>query len=280
MSLRPIHDITKAAEEITASNLSKRLPIVQSKDEVGHLTNTFNKMIIRLDNSFSQIRKFTSDAFHELRTPLTILQGELELALHSEKTTEEYESVLVSALEEVARLTNVVETLLDLSRAESGQVKMTFTEGNLTKLMLDIAEDAEVLAEMKDITVTTQITENVILKYDSPRIHQALLNIVDNAIKYTPRGGHVSLELKNGKQNAVIVISDTGMGVPEDEVEHIFDRFYRIDKARSKDIQGSGLGLSIVKWIIDAHLGKITVTSQINKGTTFVFTIPKNIDEL
>jgi len=279
LSLKPIDAITRTAEEITASNLARRIPETDSKDEVGHLTSTFNKMIRRLDNSFAQIKKFTSDASHELRTPLTILQGELEVALHSEKTTDEYEIILVSALEEVGRLTNVVETLLDLSRAESGQIKMNFTESNLSKLMLDITEDAEVLAEMKGISVTSNISENVVLKYDSPRIHQALLNIVDNAIKYSNPDGKVNIELKNGKSNAVIVISDSGMGIEENEVEHIFDRFYRIDKARSSDIQGSGLGLSIVKWIVDAHNGKITVTSQLRKGTTFVLTLPRELEE-
>jgi len=119
----------------------------------------------------------------------------------------------------------------------------------------------------------------VVLKYDSPRIHQALLNIVDNAIKYSNPDGKVNIELKNGKSNAVIVISDSGMGIEENEVEHIFDRFYRIDKARSSDIQGSGLGLSIVKWIVDAHNGKITVTSQLRKGTTFVLTLPRELEE-
>lgn len=278
LSLKPIDQITKTADDITAKNLSLRLPEHDSKDEVGHLTRTLNRMIERLDNSFTQIKKFSSDASHELRTPLTILRGELELALYSEKTQEEYENVLISALEEVARLTNVVETLLDLSKAESGQIRMNLTKGSITKLLLDIAEDAEMLAESKGISVNFNIKEEVQMYFDGPRLHQAFLNVVDNAVKYTPTGGHVSIELKNGKQNVMVIISDTGMGIPEDEVDHIFDRLYRVDKARSSNIQGSGLGLSIVKWIIDSHDGKIHIKSELHKGTSFIIQLPKFLE--
>jgi heavy metal sensor kinase len=251
-----------------------RLPEVPTKDEVGHLTKTFNRMIERLESSFIQIRQFTSDASHELRTPLTILQGELELALHSEKTTEEYEVVLLSALEEVGRLTNVVETLLNLSRADSGQIKMNFASVNLSKMVQDIAEDASILSEIKGVDVKCDIEANLYIEADQPRLHQAVLNIVDNAIKYTPEGGKISIELKNGGSFANIIVSDTGMGIPAEQLPRIFDRFYRVDKARASTIQGSGLGLSIVKWIVDAHNGKINVQSKLHEGTTFTLNMP------
>jgi len=269
ISLRSIDEITKRADDISATNLSLRIPEVKSNDEVGHLTRTLNQMIERLENSFNQIKKFTSDVSHELRTPLTILQGELEIALRKQKSPEEYEIVLVSALEEVARLTNVVETLLDLSRAESGQIKMNMTVGNLSKLVQSIVEDAEILAETKNIRIKYNIDENVLLPFDGARMHQAVLNIIDNAIKYTPRNGSIYIELAKKAKTAEIIIRDTGIGIEKEELEHIFDRMYRIDKARSKNISGIGLGLSIVKWIIEGHKGKIIVDSIVNKGTTF-----------
>ena len=269
LSLRAIDEITKRADDISATNLSLRIPEVNSKDEVGHLTRTLNQMIERLENSFNQIKKFTSDVSHELRTPLTILQGELEIALRNKKTPEEYEMVLVSALEEVARLTNVVETLLDLSRAESGQVKMNMTVGDLSKLVAGIVEDAEILAEAKGVSLKSNIDDNVRLPFDGARMHQAILNVIDNAIKYTPKGGSIYIELAKKAKTAEIIIRDTGIGIEKGELKHIFDRMYRVDKARSKNISGIGLGLSIVKWIIDGHKGKIEVDSIVNKGTTF-----------
>lgn len=269
ISLRSIDEITRRADDISATNLSLRIPVVKSNDEVGHLTRTLNQMIERLENSFNQIKKFTSDVSHELRTPLTILQGELEIALRKQKSPDEYEIVLVSALEEVARLTNVVETLLDLSRAESGQIKMNMTVGNLSKLVQSIVEDAEILAEAKGIRIKHNIDENVILPFDGARMHQAILNIIDNAIKYTPRGGSIYIELAKKAKTAEIIVRDTGIGIEKEELEHIFDRMYRVDKARSKNISGIGLGLSIVKWIIEGHKGKIIVDSIVNKGTTF-----------
>jgi len=273
LSLRPIDELAESADEITAKNLSRRLPEVYTNDEVGHLTHTLNRMIERLDTSFTQIKKFTSDASHELRTPLTILQGELEIALHSLKTPLEYEHLVISSLEEVARLTNVVETLLELSRAESGQIKMNLIEGDLSKLVRDIAEDAEILAESKGIVVETSIDDNIIIPYDSARMHQAFLNIVDNAIKYTING-KVFIILKKNKDFAEIIVKDTGVGIPDDELPHIFDRLYRVEKSRSSDIQGAGLGLSIVKWIVEGHNGKINVESLTNSGTTFIIKIP------
>ncbi len=273
-SLRPVEEISRLAQEITARNLSRRLKEPNTNDEIGHLTKTINNMIERLDASFSQIKQFTSDASHELRTPLTILRGELEIALNSKKTISEYELVIASALEEVVRLSNVVETLLELSRADAGQVKMTSTKSNISKLLADISEDAEILASAKDIEVNTDIDRDVIVDCDPSRLHQAFLNVIDNAIKYSPHGRSITVSLKRDENFAFVRVSDTGIGIPEEQLPYIFDRFYRVDRARSKEIQGTGLGLSIVKWIIEAHDGVITAESQLNKGTTFVIKLP------
>lgn len=276
ISLRPIDLIAKTADEITAKNLSRRLPEVPTKDEVGHLVRTLNRMIERLERAFIQIRKFTSDVSHELRTPLTILQGEMEIALHSRKTPEEYEDVLVSALEEVGRLTNVVESLLELSRAEMGQINMNFQDENISKIALDVVEDISIIAESKDIKIETKIESNVIVPIDAPRIHQALLNLLDNAVKYTPRGGYVTLSLQKNGEYVELVVEDNGIGIPKEEIPHIFDRMYRVDKARASNIQGAGLGLSIVKWIVESHHGTIDVQSEVNKFTRFIVNLPLN----
>lgn len=281
LSLRAIDEIAVNAEEITASNLSRRLPEPLTNDEVGHLTNTLNKMIERLEESFNQIRRFTSDASHELKTPLTILRGEIEIALQTQKKPEQYQIILASALEEAERLSNVVETLLELSRADAGQVKMAFQEQNIAKLIMDISEDAEILAEQKNIWVEKRIPQTVTATFDSARLHQAILNIVDNAIKYTNENGKISIELTEDEKYAILKVSDTGIGIPRNQLPYIFDRFYRVDKARSQETRGAGLGLSIVKWIIDVHKGKIDIKSQLHYGTSFTIKIPKkkNLEE-
>ncbi len=274
ISLRPIDLIAKTADEITARNLSRRLPELPTKDEVGHLVRTLNKMIERLEKAFIQIKKFTSDVSHELRTPLTILQGEMEIALHSRKTPEEYEGVLVSALEEVGRLTNVVESLLELSRAETGQINMNFQNENISKIAIDVVEDISIIAESKGIEIKTEIEPNVIIPIDAPRIHQALLNLLDNSVKYTPRTGRVSLSLRKNSEYVELVVEDNGIGIPKEEIPYIFDRMYRVDKARTSDTQGAGLGLSIVKWIIESHNGTIVVQSELGKFTRFIVNLP------
>ena len=275
LTLRSIDKITLTAKEITASNLSRRLPMPSSNDEMARLTMTLNEMIERLENSFAQIRQFSYDVSHELRTPLTIMIGELELALRSpDKSPEEYEMIIISSLEEAARLTNVVETLLELARAETGQVKMKYALTNLTKFMIDLCEDAEILAESKEILVEKNVEYEIDAFVDSPRLHQAIINIIDNAVKYTPEGGKIYISLKKDNRFATIKVADTGIGIPENELLHIFDRFYRVDKARSHDIRGVGLGLSIVKWIVEAHNGSIIVESEVKQGTKFTISLP------
>lgn len=273
-SLQPIDDITKSAQDITAHNLSRRLPTPPVNDEVARLTETLNEMIARLEASFRQIQQFTGDASHELRTPLAILMGELEIALHTAKKPEEYQDVIISALEEVIRLSKVVEHLLELSRAESGQVEMHFERMKLDYMLNDIYEDAMILSEEREIQVHYTAESNVEIYGDKVRLHQAFLNIVDNAIKYTPNGGEIFITLWREKHHAVVSIRDTGVGIPPQDVDNIFDRFYRVDKARSQDVRGHGLGLAIVKWAIEAHNGSIELHSDVGKGSTFTVRLP------
>lgn len=277
MSLKPVDKMTKTANDITARNLSLRIEEPDTDDEIARLARTLNDMILRLQQSFIRIQQFTSDASHELRTPLTILRGEIEIALSKERSEDDYIEVLGSALDEVLRLSNVVESLLQLSRADSGHSKLSFARGNLSVLIESITEDITIIAETKNIEISSDIQKGVIAQFDDGKIHQAVLNILDNAVKYTPEKGGVRISLKDREHYVEIKVSDNGLGMTQEELGHIFDRFYRVDKARSSEnIKGSGLGLSIVKWIVESHNGKIFVESQPKKGTNFIMMLPKN----
>lgn len=275
ITLKPIDKITSIANEITAKNLKMRLSMPPTNDELSRLIATLNQMISRLEKSFNQIKQFTSDASHELRTPLTILRGELELALSKEKTTEEYQDVIASALDEVIRMSKIIESLLELSRADAGQTKMQLKQGNFSKLINELLEDVEYLASEKNIQVNSKIQENVIFYYDELRMTQAILNILDNAVKYNIENGKIFIELYDRGSYIEFSTKDTGIGIEKTELNNIFNRFYRINKSRGGHAKGTGLGLSIVKWIIESHNGKIFVESELNKGTNFIILLPK-----
>jgi heavy metal sensor kinase len=273
-SLRPIDEITRTARRITAQNLQQRLPVPPTNDEVARLTATLNEMIARLETSFDRVRQFTADASHELKTPLAILLGEIELALRKELPPEQYRDTLMSCLEEVERLTKVVQGLLDLSRADSGQMYMLHEPLDVSSLLRSVIAGVNVLADAKRVILMPSIATDVIINGDEVRLHQAFLNIIENAVKYTASGGRVEIALTTSPADAVITVVDSGAGIPTDSLPHIFDRFYRVDQARSQEISGTGLGLSITRWIVDAHHGSIAVTSEIGKGTTFTITLP------
>lgn len=268
----PMDKITKAANMISATNLHERLPAWRAHDELGRLTETLNEMINRLEVSFSEVQRFTGDVSHELKTPLTILRGELELALNARQSQTEYTLTIASALDEVIRLQNVVESLLELSRADLGKAKINLVEKSLTKLMVDIVEDAIILAEEHNLSVQSKVQPDITIIFDPVRMHQCIINVIDNAIKYNNEKGTIYIDLYKEGEYAVVLIRDTGIGIPAEYLPHIFDRFYRIDQSRSK--QGSGLGLSIVKWIVEAHKGTIKIVSIAGKGTEFKLMFP------
>lgn len=274
LSLKPLNKIAIMAEEISESNLSKRIPVPPTNDEIESLAVTMNSMFDRLEDSFRRVRQFTSDASHELRTPLTIMRGEIEMVLRTGKTIEDYEEVLVSALEENYRLTKIVTSLLELSKADSGQLKIDVKNANLSKLICDISQDIEILAEEKNIRVLKDIQNNVYCNFDPDRMHQALLNIMDNSIKYNVEKGSVFISMRRENDKVVIQVRDTGVGIPKDHLPNIFNRLYRVESSRNRMIHGNGLGLSIVKWIIQAHRGTINVTSVAGEGTSFEIVIP------
>jgi heavy metal sensor kinase len=275
-ALQPVDDITTRARRISAENLDQTLPVRNVNDEIGRLTGTINEMIRRLHDSFAQVRQFSADASHELRTPLTVMRGEIELALRSTKTPGEYRNVLESSLEEILRMTSITDNLLMLAKAEQGTLDVHLSEVDLKCLVDELYEDTEVLAEQKQITVCLEENAQITLVGDRDRLRQLFLNLVDNAIKYTPEGGTVTLAARRQNGSALFLVKDTGIGIPPDEIGKIFNRFYRVDKARSREQGGTGLGLSIAKWIAELHRGTIMVTSDVNKGSTFIVTLPLN----
>ena len=291
-ALKPVDQITQTARMITSQNLNQRIPPPKVKDEISRLVETFNDMITRLDQSFCQIKQFSSDASHELKTPLTILRGEVEVTLRKERTFPEYQQILRSNLEEIDRMTQIVEHLLLLSRADNGEIQLTPKEINLSEIVREIVPQAHILAKSKNLHIHTLLPEDQIyILGDRLRIRELFLNLLENAVKYTEEGGKITIHLaKNhtpstGKDNgnglepgkmglAEITVTDTGIGIAKQDQERIFDRFFRVDKARSREQGGSGLGLSICKWIVDAHRGKISVESELGKGSSFIVLLP------
>lgn len=277
-SLRPVDVIARSARLISARSLSQRLPMPDTDDEIARLTLTLNDMIARLEQSFTQIRQFTSDASHELKTPLAIMLGELELALKRPLSPAEYRETLTSCLEEVERLTTVVQGLLELSRADAGQVQLDLSTVDLSRLTEDVVDDVMTLAEQRHHKVHSHVQRSVMVRGDRVKLYQALLNIGENAVKYTESGGEIIIDVSGYGPYAEVRVRDTGIGIPEEQMPFIFDRFYRVDRARSKQIGGTGLGLAITKTIIEAHGGTIRVESVEGEGTTFIVTMPRIVD--
>jgi heavy metal sensor kinase len=275
-ALRPVDRITRAAEQIAAGDLSRRVPEPAQVDEIGRLAATFNHMISRLQAAFERQKQFTSDASHELRTPLAVMRGDIELAMRRERPAEEYRRTLESNLEEIARLSRLVEDLLTLARADAGQTELRREPIDLKELCQQMAEYISPLAEQKEQLLSYHGPgAPVMVNADLARIKQLLLNLLDNAIKYTDPRGRITLGLKTENREAVITVSDTGRGIPPEDLPHIFQRFFRRSaKTAARTAAGFGLGMSIVKWIVDSHGGKIEVQSEVGKGTTFTVRLP------
>ncbi|HEY6330596.1 MAG TPA: ATP-binding protein [Blastocatellia bacterium] len=273
-ALNPVDKIINAAESITLRNLSGRLPLPGTGDEIERLSVTLNRMIARLEQSFNQISQFTSDASHELRTPLTILRGELEVALRGRPGDMNFRHILESTLEETEKLSKTVENLMVLSRLDSGELKPDVAQFDLADLCRETVDQMHLLAEDGAITLKCSCTEGVSVKADPLRLRQVLINLIDNAIKYTPAGGRIDVCTRHKNGNAIIQVQDTGVGIPAEALPHIFDRFYRVDKARARKTGGTGLGLAIAKSICELHGGTIHVESAMGVGTGVVVSIP------
>jgi len=274
-ALHPVDEIRQKAAQITSRNLSERLPVVHTGDELERLATDLNRMIARLEESFLQINRFSADASHELRTPLTVLQGELESILRSgQQLPVEIRDTVGSVLEETQRLTKIVENLLAISRLEAGEARKQPERLDFAELARNTADQMRLLAEEKQIHLNCDGAEPVEVDVDPSRLKQVVVNLLDNAIKYTPEGGRVSISVMKRDSRAVLEVEDSGIGISSVDLPHIFDRFYRADKARSRQMGGTGLGLSIVRSICLAHGGQVTVNSTEGRGSLFRVELP------
>jgi two-component system OmpR family sensor kinase len=254
--------------------LEARLEETGTGDELDRLIKTLNNMLARLDAAFRQIRQFSADASHELQTPLTILKGELEVALRSSRSPEEYQRVLKSGLQEIDRIAHLVEGLLLLARADAGVLRMDLRPVDLKQLVEEVYKQVNILADSRSVNISLDSAESVSVRGDYEHLRRLLLNLVDNGIKYTPAGGYVTLSLKTTGRWASLQVCDTGTGLSGEDQELVFQRFYRAAKTRSEGGQSTGLGLCIARSIAEAHGGRIEVESTPGKGSTFTVLLP------
>jgi heavy metal sensor kinase len=276
-AIRPLNSVAQAAQEITGVNLSTQIPSRGAGDELDHLIDSFNRMTRRLSQSFDQIRQFSTDVSHELRTPLTAIRGQLEVALFTAQTTDQYRDAMVNALEDVEKLSNIVRALLLLSQAESGQLVLQKSVLDLGEVAADVVDQFQIPAEEKGLSLAAQREEGTLALADRTQMERLLSNLLSNAVKYTPKGGAVNVRVgrdPDGSGTALIVVEDTGVGISPENLPHIFDRFYRVRSLQTSHIQGLGLGLSFVSWIVAAHGGTVHVESTPGKGSRFEVRLP------
>jgi len=274
-ALSPLSLMVKRAQQINAEHLKERLPVLDPEDDLGQATIEFNALLQRLDDSFSQLKRFTSDASHELRTPLASMRSMGEVCLRSPKSVPEYCDVISNMLEEVARLTNLVESLLVIARNDDGQTIVAAEEVNCQQIIQQIVDLVEILADEKQQKLLVDCAGDLDLHADRGMVRQAILNVLDNAIKYSPPDSTIRIAAKNFSARTIeITVSDQGPGIPEAERLRIFDRFRRIDDGRSRARGGAGLGLSIARWAVEANGGTIGVCAQNTPGSCFYLRFP------
>ena len=267
-ALSPMTKLTEAIQRIHERNLREPLSRTRNGDELDRLTEVFNSMLARLDESFNRTREFTLHASHELKTPLTILCGEIETALRDESLSPAERDRLASQLDELRRLARIVDGLTLLAKADAGQVKLQFEPVRLDELVRDNFADTQILAEPQHVRVELGACEEISIRGDRHRLRQLLLNLADNAVKYNQAQGRVTMSLRRANGAAEFTIANTGPGIPPEALPRVFDRFYRGDPAHSNDVEGCGLGLSIASWIVSAHHGSIQIESAPGQLTT------------
>jgi len=273
-ALKPVDQIIGSAERLSSRNLSERLPVPGTGDELERLSIALNNMIRRLEDAFQQTRRFLADASHELRTPLTMMRAELEAIRDKKSTPADVREVAESGLEEVERLRKIVEGLFALSRLDAGEALERFVAFDLGEVAASTAEQMCLLAQDKEISLECAVEEKVIVEGDRARLKQVTVNLLDNAIKYTAHGGRINVRVAARDHTAVLEVVDNGIGISPEAVPHVFERFFRADKARSRELGGAGLGLSIVKSICTAHGGRVDVESKEGEGSRFTVELP------
>jgi heavy metal sensor kinase len=272
--LRQLHQVAETARQITADRLHDRIPEPHTADEIGQIVSTFNEMISRLEVSFGQIRQFSADASHELKTPLTILRSQLERGLNERIGPDELKQIVAGCLDETLRMSAIVDDLLLLAKGDAGTTSVKKERIDLGGMINELYEEAILLASPKSISVTMERAPEIYIDGDRQLLRQMFLNLIDNAIKYNRIGGSIHLSLTPRSSGVIVTFRDAGIGIAAEDIPRIFDRFYRVDRARSREVGGSGLGLSIAKWIASAHGGSISVRSIVNEMTEFSVTLP------
>jgi heavy metal sensor kinase len=273
-ALLPVSAITRTAREIGGKDLSQRIVMNLPDDELGQLAQTFNGMLDRIEAAFQRQRQFTADAAHELRTPLSIMQTGLDVVLSQSRSADEYHSTLENIHEEVLRLSQLTTHLLMLARVDAHTLTIEPHPIDLSLLLNTVTEQISIAAEQKQITLHCDIPAHMIIHADEDRLIQLTLNLLENAVKYTPIGGSITVKLSQSNHQVCFSIADTGMGIAPQHLTHIFDRFYRIDRARNRQQGGVGLGLAIAQQIVQLHHGSIHVVSQVGSGSEFTVTLP------
>lgn len=272
-ALQPIDDLAAEAKRITAERLHQRLSIPNPNDEIGRLAAVVNETFARLESSFDQLRRFTADASHELRTPLSVIRGTGEMGLRETRTPAEYKEAIGSMLEEVDRLTRLVDTLLRLSRGDAGTIRLNPERVDLGQLTRDAVSSLAVLAEERRQSIKLEIADGMTAAADRLVLREAITNIVDNAIKYSPEGSTIVVTVSRQQRRAMIAVADEGPGISAEHRQRVFDRFYRIDQGRSRQTGGTGLGLAIAKWAVEANGGVIELDGQA-RGAIFRIWLP------
>ncbi|HET9466432.1 MAG TPA: HAMP domain-containing sensor histidine kinase, partial [Gemmatimonadales bacterium] len=284
-TFKPVDQLINEVEAITdGRSLHRRVPTDEADEELGRLAETLNRMIGRLQTSFGALRRFKADASNELKTPLTVVRADVERAMHPSTKGEERMQALEEAMQEIARMSDLVDSLLTLARADEGRFDLHREPVHLEPLVRDVFETALILGEDAGVSVSLPLVEDAVIQGDSTRLRQLFLNLITNAIKYTPRGGHVEMTLSMRNNNEVgFTVRDTGVGIAAADLPHIFDRFWRADKVRSRrsadgrspaERGGFGLGLAIAQWIAQAHGGTLTAQSRLGRGSIFTVLLP------
>jgi heavy metal sensor kinase len=272
-ALAPIDHLGAEARRITAERLHERLSVPNQRDEIGRLAAVINETLARLESSFEQLRRFTADASHELRTPLSVIRGIGEINLRETRTPAEYKDAMGSMLEEVDRLTRLVDSLLQLSRGDAGTVRLSREAVDLGQLARDVVASLGILAEERQQRLRVDAADHVRVLADRLVLRDAITNVIDNAIKYSPNGSTIDVRVHREGDRGTVSVSDEGPGIPVEHRERIFDRFYRIDEGRSRELGGTGLGLAIARWAVETNGGYISVDST-DRGSVFRIVVP------
>ena len=273
-ALKPIDQIADEARRITADRLHERLSVPNQQDEIGRLAAVINETFARLETSFDRLRRFTADASHELRTPLAVIRGIGEAGLGATRTPSEYKEAIGSMLEEVDRLTTLVDTLLRLSHGDAGTIRLSREPVDLGQLTRDVVSSLSILAEERGQRIRVDAADRTIATVDRLVLREAITNLLDNAIKYSPSGSPIDVRVGVDRDRAIVDIADNGPGIAAEHRDRVFDRFFRLDEARSRDRGGTGLGLAIAKWAVDVHGGHITVEENPAGGSLFRIALP------